>query len=146
MTSSSESGAGWKNPEPAEIEKILRESKTVAVVGLSSKTERASNGVGRYLMMQGFDVIPVNPGETEILGKKSYPDLISIGRPVDVVDVFRKGEATPPIVKEAIKIGARCIWLQEGVVSQESYDIAAAAEVPIVMNKCMLKEHQRLGL
>jgi len=87
----------------------------------------------------------VNPMEQEILGKKSYPDLESIPGPVDIVDIFRKGEATPPIVDEAIKIGAKCIWLQEGVVSEESFRIATNAGVTIIMDRCILKEHQRSG-
>ena len=139
-------GTSWTNPEPADIGKILRGAKTIAVVGLSSKQDRASNRVSRYLIERGFEIIPVNPREAEILGKKSYPDLASIGRKVDIVDVFRKGETTPPITEEAVKIGAGCIWLQEGVISQESYDISTRAGVPIVMNRCVLKEHQRLEL
>jgi predicted CoA-binding protein len=138
------SQTGWKNPEPAEIEEIIRGSKTIAVVGLSSKTDRDSNRVAKYLMEQGFDIIPVNPRETEILGKKSYPDLMAIGKEIDIVDVFRKGEATPPIVREAIRVGVKNIWLQEGIVSQESYDLAVKAGLNIVMDKCLLVEHRRL--
>lgn len=143
MNDQSENSSAWKNPSPDEIKNILKDTKTIAVVGLSSKPERASNGVARYLIEQGFEVIPVNPVESEILGKKSYPDLGSIGQPVDLVDIFRKGEATPPIIKDALAIRARCIWLQEGVISQESYNLAQEAGVPIIMDKCVLKEHQR---
>ena len=137
---------GWANPTPEKIKEILGATKTIAVVGLSSKPERPSYGVANYLMAQGFDVIPVNPMEKEILGKKSYPDLASIDRKVDIVDIFRKGEATPPIVEEALEIGAACVWLQEGVISEDSYRLATNAGIPIVMNKCILKEHQRLGV
>ncbi|MCK5125031.1 MAG: CoA-binding protein [candidate division Zixibacteria bacterium] len=135
----------WSNPDQEKIKQVLTESKTIAVVGLSAKAERPSYGVANYLMSQGYDVIPVNPMEKEILGKKSYPDLTSIGTKIDIVDIFRKGEATPPIVEEAIKIGATCIWLQEGVVSEESYRIASNAGVTIIMDRCLLKEHQRAG-
>jgi predicted CoA-binding protein len=133
----------WKNPTREEIKQLLDNSKTVAVVGLSSKKERASNEVASYLKGQGFNIIPVNPREDEVLGEKSYPDVSSIGQAVDVVDIFRRAEDTPPIVEEAIKSGAKCIWLQKGIISQESYDLARKAGVPIVMNACMLEEHKR---
>lgn len=135
---------GWENPGSSEIKSILDNSKTIAVVGLSSKPDRASNEVARYLQKQGYEIIPVNPRETEILGQKAYPDLTSIGRKVDIVDVFRKAQDTPPIVEEAIKCGAGCVWLQLGIISKESYDLATKAGVPIVMNACMLVEHKRL--
>ncbi len=137
--------SGWNNPEPGEIKQVLASSKTIAVVGLSAKPDRPSYGVANYLMAQGYHVIPVNPMEQEILGKKSYPDLASIPEPVDIVDIFRKGEATPPIVEEAIKIGAKCVWLQEGVIFEESFRIASNAGVTIIMDRCILKEHQRSG-
>jgi len=86
----------------------------------------------------------VNPRETEILGEKAYPDLTSVGREVDIVDVFRKAEDTPPIVEEAIRCGARCIWLQLGITSQKSFDLASKAGIPIVMDACLLREHKRL--
>ena len=135
---------GWENPSPEEIKDIIENSRTIAVVGLSSKADRASNRVARYLMEQGYEIIPVNPREEEIFGLKCYPDLTSIGRSVDIVDIFRKGEDTPPIVREAIDIGARHIWLQLGIYSQESYDLARAAGIPIVMNACLLVEHGKL--
>ena len=117
----------------------------IAVVGMSGKPDRASHRVGQYLMSRGYEIIPVNPGETEILGQKSYPNLRSVDKVVDLVDIFRKGDETPSIVEEAISVGTRYIWLQEGVISQKSYDLALKAEVPIVMDRCMLKEHSRLG-
>jgi predicted CoA-binding protein len=135
---------GWQNPPAAEIEQIVRRSKTVAVVGMSAKPEKASFQVAKYLMDQGYDVIPVNPAEKEILGKRVYPDLAAIGRAIDIVDVFRQADATPPIVQEAITIGARYIWLQEGIISEESYSLAQKAGVPIIMDKCIAKEHRRL--
>ena len=100
----------WQNPDQARIAGIIKESRSIAVVGLSSNPARASHGVAKYLIDKGYDVIPVNPGEQEILGRKSYPSLSAIGRPVDVVDIFRQAEATPPIVTEAIQIGAKFIY------------------------------------
>ncbi len=134
----------WQNPSPEDIAKLLEEAATVAVVGLSAKTDRASHRVAKYLKSRGYEIIPVNPRETEILGEKSYPDLASIGKKIDIVDVFRKSEDTPPIVKEAIAVGAGAIWLQEGIISQKSYDMAREAGIPIVMDRCMYKEHKKL--
>jgi len=136
----------WTNPDDGAMATMIRETKTIAVVGLSSKVERPSNEVARYLHDHGYTIIPVNPMESEILGEKSYPDLKSIDRQVDMVDIFRKGEATPPIVREALEIGAKYIWLQLGVISQESYDLARKADIPIVMDRCILQEHKRLGV
>lgn len=134
----------WKNPPPEDMKKFFTDAKTIAVVGLSSKADRPSNRVALYLKSHGFEIIPVNPRETEVFGNKAYPDLASIDRKIDVVDIFRRGEDTPPIVEEAIRCGARYIWLQEGIVSQDSFELAQKAGIPIVMNACMLKEHQRL--
>jgi len=141
---SAESSSAWKNPTADEIGQIIARSKTIAVVGMSAKPDRASYGVAKYLMEHGFDIIPVNPVESEILGQKVFPNLSAIGRPIDIVDVFRQSDATPPIVKEAIAIGAKYIWLQEGVVSEESYQLAKAAGVPIIMDRCIAKEHFRM--
>jgi len=135
---------GWQNPTDTEIEQIVRKSKTIAVVGMSAKTEKASFLVARYLMDQGYDIIPVNPSEKEILGLRAYPDLAAIGRPIDIVDVFRQADATPPIVQEAITVGSKYIWLQEGIISVESYQLAKNAGVPIIMDRCIAKEHRRL--
>jgi predicted CoA-binding protein len=145
MMNQSSDTANWTNPQPAELKQIIGSSKTIAIVGLSSKEARPSNRVGRYLKDQGFEIIPVNPMESDVLGEKSYPDIASIGKSVDIVDVFRRGEDTPPIVEEAIRCGAKCIWLQEGVVSKESYDLATEAGIPIVMDACLLVEHKRLS-
>jgi len=144
MPESSSGTETWKNPAPEEIARMLKEAATVAVVGLSAKIDRASHRVAAYLQSRGYEIIPVNPNESEILGEKSYPDLASIGKKIDIVDVFRRSEDTPPIVRDAIAIGAGAIWLQEGIISQESYDLAREAGIPIVMNLCMLKERARL--
>lgn len=137
--------SSWKNPDRDTIERILKDTKTIAVVGLSSRPDRPSNGVARYLLSQGYEIIPVNPKEVEVLGQKAYPDLTSIGRKVDLVDIFRRGEEVPTIVEEAIKIGVRYIWLQDGIVSPEARDLAVKAHLTIVMDKCILREHSRIG-
>ncbi len=134
----------WENPGPDEIKRIILDSKVIAMIGLSSKESRPSNRVARYLMKQGYRVIPVNPREVEILGEKSYPDIASIGEAIDIVDIFRKGEDTPPIVKEAIESKVGGIWLQKGIVSEESYRLASEAGLPILMDICMLEEHEKL--
>ncbi|OGO00463.1 MAG: CoA-binding protein [Chloroflexi bacterium RBG_13_52_12] len=126
------------------VEEILRNSNTVAMVGLSANPERPSNIVAVYLKEKGYRIIPVNPGEKTILGEISYPDLSSIPEKVDVVDIFRKSEDVPPIVKEAIKIGAKTVWMQEGVKNEEAAAAARKAGLKVVMNKCMRKEHMNL--
>jgi len=125
-------------------EEILNSSRTIAVVGLSPKTDRPSFIVASYLKQQGYRIIPVNPIATEILGEKSYPDLSSIPEPIDVVDIFRRSEEVLPIVEEAIRIGAKSIWMQEGVISEEAAKLAKDAGLRAIMDKCMLKEHKKL--
>lgn len=125
-------------------EEILSSSKAIAVVGLSSKKERPSFTVASYLKEQGFRIIPVNPTVAEILGERSYPDLSSIPGKVDVVDIFRRSEEVLPIVEEAIKIRAKSVWMQEGVVNEDAAIRAREAGLLVVMNKCMLKEHRKL--
>lgn len=126
-----------------DIKSILEESKTVAVVGLSPKEERDSHRVAKYLQSQGYRIIPVNPKAEEILGERSYPDLVSIPEPVDVVDVFRRSEAVPEIVEEAIKVGAKTVWMQEGVIHEEAAAHAREAGLRVVMDRCIMKEHRR---
>ncbi len=127
------------------IEKeILDSCKVVAIVGLSSRIERPSNHVALYLQSRGYRIIPVNPGEQEILGEVCYPDLKSIPDPIDVVDIFRKSEEVPPIVEEAIKIGAKAVWMQEGVVNPDAASRAQKAGLKVVMDRCMLKEHVKI--
>ena len=124
----------------AVIDRILSEAKTVAVVGLSDKPERPSYGVARYLQERGYRIIPVNPVLTEVLGEKAYKSLSDIPGKVDVVDVFRKSGEVPPIAEEAIRIGARFFWMQEGVVSPAARDRLEQAGIPVVMDRCMKKE------
>ncbi len=125
------------------IPKVLKESKTIAIVGLSPHPERSSYQVARYLKEHGYKIIPVNPAVTEVLGKKSYPSLLDIPEPVDVVDVFRHAADIPPIVEDAIAIGARVVWLQEGIIHEESAQRAKSAGLKVVMDHCMMKEHRR---
>jgi uncharacterized protein len=126
------------------VEDILRNSRTVAMVGLSSNPERPSYIVARYLKEHGYKIIPVNPNEKTVLRLKSYPDLSSIPRKIDVVDIFRRSEDVPPIVQEAINIGAKAVWMQEGVKNAEAAAAARKAGLKVVMNKCMRKQHIKL--
>jgi hypothetical protein len=125
-------------------EEILNSSRVVAVAGLSPKPDRPSYGVASYLKENSYKIIPVNPNAREVLGEVCYPDLISIPEPVDVVDIFRRSEEVVSIVEEAIKIGAKAVWMQEGVINEEAAALAERAGLLVVMDKCMLKEHQKL--
>jgi len=124
---------------------ILKEYNIVAVVGLSTDPNRPSHRVAKYLISQGYKVIPVNPDAQEILGKRSYTNLSSIPEPIEIVDIFRRSEEVMPIVDEAIKIGAKVVWMQEGVINEKAASIAGNAGLQVVMNRCMLKEHMRLS-
>src|SRR5659263_286582 len=124
------------------IENIL-DYETVAVVGISGDPTRPSNFVARFLMEHGYKIIPVNPKLTEWEGKKCYPDLLSIPVKVDIVDIFRRSEAVPPIVDEAIAIKAKVVWMQEGIVNEEAAAKARKAGIEVVMDKCMKKEYVR---
>jgi len=126
------------------VTEVLNSSKVVAMVGLSPKPERPSYIVASYLKEKGYRVIPVNPKEREILGERCYPDLESISEPLDVVDIFRAPEEALPIVEEAVRIGAKTIWMQEGVVNQEAASLAEKAGLTVIMDKCMRKEHLKL--
>ncbi len=130
----------------SEEKDILTAGKAVAVVGISSKSEKASHIVGKYLKEHGYRVIPVNPNEKEVLGEVCYPALTSVPEPVDVAVIFRRSEDVPPIVDEAIRMKAKAIWMQEGVVNEEAAARARAAGLKVVMDRCMRKEHIRLGL
>ncbi len=125
------------------IRSILRTAKTVAVVGLSPNPLRPSYFVAYYLQRHGFRIVPVNPKETAILGETSYPSLSAIPFPVDVVDVFRAPEAVPPIAEEAVRIGAKALWLQFGVISPGGAAIAERGGLAVVMDRCLKVEHAR---
>jgi uncharacterized protein len=127
------------------IRAILRECSTVAIVGLSSKPDRPSHGVALYLQSAGYRVIGVNPNEREVDGFPVYPTLNSVPERIDVVDIFRRSESVAPIVDEAIQIGVRAIWMQEGVVNEEAARRAIGAGLMVVIDRCMLKEHARMA-
>jgi predicted CoA-binding protein len=125
-------------------ERILNSSRVVAMVGLSPKPDRPSYRVASYLKEQGYRIIPVNPTEKEILGEPCYPDLASIPESIDVVDIFRRSEEVLPIVEEAIEIGAKAVWMQEGVINGEAAARAREAGLMVITDKCMRKEHRKL--
>jgi predicted CoA-binding protein len=129
--------------EPETIKRILDECRTIAVVGLSSNEMRPSNGVAAYMQRQGYRVIPVNPNETEVLGEKAFPDLSSVGEEVGLVDIFRNSDFAGEAVDEAIRIGAKAVWLQEGVIDSAAAKRAADAGLLVVMDKCWLKERYK---
>ena len=126
------------------IRRILNDSKTIAVVGLSPKPQRPSHQVARYLMEAGYTIIPVNPGQDSILGLPCYPDLRAIPTQVDMVDIFRRPEAVLPIVEDAIAIGAKFIWMQEGIVNEQAAAKAEAAGLLVVMDRCTKIDHMNL--
>ena len=126
------------------VRDIFEESKVIAVVGLSPKPERDSHEVAKYLQDQGYRIVPVNPRADTILGEKSYPDLASIPEKVDVVDIFRRSDDVPPVVDQAIDIGAKAVWMQLGIVNEDAAAKAREAGLGVVMDRCMLVEHRNL--
>src|SRR3989304_5275453 len=124
--------------------KNLKKSKTIAVVGLSPQPKKYSNRVAKYLKNQGYKIIPVNPTIEEVLGEKSYPNLKAVPEPVDIVDIFRRPEFVPDIVREAIKIKAKVVWMQEGVSNPEAAEEALKSGLKVVQNKCLMKEHKKM--
>jgi predicted CoA-binding protein len=132
------------NPPSEEIKAILERHKTVAIVGLSPKPERDSHKVAKYLKEHGYKIVPVNPGQKEILGERCYPDLRAIPFLVDIVDIFRKPEAIPAIVDEAVEIGAKVIWMQLGIAHNQAADKARKAGLDVVMSKCIKIEHMNM--
>ena len=126
------------------ILRILRQTKTIAVVGLSSRRERAGYYVPAYLQRQGYRIIPINPHLAEALEETAYPDLAAVPEPIDLVLIFRQSEAVPPFVSEAIRLGAKAVWLQLGIVHTGAAAEAEVAGLGVVMDRCMLVEHRRL--
>lgn len=133
-------------PDDPELRVLLGEARTVAVVGLSSKPNRPSHGVARHLLQHGYRIVPVNPAETEVLGQRAYPTLLDIPADVrvDVVDVFRRAEETPEVARQAVAIGAKVLWLQEGIVNEEAYRIADEAGLDVIMGVCIRQVYERL--
>ena len=126
-----------------DIDKILEGSRVIAVVGLSSREHRPSFRIAEYLKSVGYQIIPINPNETTVLGEKAYPTLDDVPVGIDVVDIFRRSEFVPPIVEAAIRVGAKVIWMQEGVVHEAAAQHARSAGLQVVMDRCILKEHRR---
>lgn len=127
-----------------EIRTLLQNSKTIAVVGLSSDPFRPSFGVSKYMQSQGYRIIPINPQETEVLGEKAYAKLDDVPDEIDIVNIFRRPAAVLEVVESAIAKGAKAVWMQEGVINQAAFDRAKEAGLVAVMDQCILKEHRRL--
>lgn len=127
--------------EPEVIDGMLDEAETIAVVGLSSDASRASNSVSRYMQSHGYRIIPVNPNETSVLGEKAYAQLEDVPEKIDLVNIFRRSKDAGRHVDEAIRLGARGVWLQEGVIDEEAARRALDAGLGVVMDRCILKEH-----
>ena len=132
-------------PEAEKISELLKNAKTIAVVGLSDNPARTSYRVSAYMQSQGYRIVPVNPAISEALGEKAYPTLSEVPEKVDIVNVFRRSEYVPEVVDEAIRLGVPAIWMQEGVVHEEAAEKARQAGIFVVMNRCILKEHGRLA-
>ena len=129
--------------DPLTIQRVLHNARTIAIVGLSANELRASYFVGYYLKRHGYEVIPVNPREPEILGEKSYKTLADVSVPVDIVNVFRAPDALPGIAEEAVKIRAGTLWCQFGVINEEGARIAESGGVSVIMDRCLKVEHAR---
>jgi predicted CoA-binding protein len=126
------------------IRRILDECKTIAVVGLSSNPMRPSNNVSDFMQRNGYRIIPVNPNEREVLGERAYPTLSDVPEKIDLVDIFRRSAEAGAVVDEAIRVGAKAVWLQEGVVDAAAARRAHEAGLLVVMDRCILKEHLRM--
>jgi predicted CoA-binding protein len=129
-----------------ELRTIYEETKTIAVVGASGDETKAAHSIPRYLQRQGFRIIPVNPRGGEILGEKAYERLEDVPEPIDVVDVFRPSDETPAVARDAVKVGAKVLWLQEGISSEEAERIASEGGLKVVMNRYMGETHRQLRL
>ena len=127
------------------IRELLKTAHVIAVVGLSSRKHRPSFGVSEYMQRAGYRIIPINPNESSILGEKSYASLEDVPDKIDIVDIFRRSEFVPEIVEQAIRVGAGAVWMQEGVIHEEAAARAQGAGLTVVMDRCILKEHQRLS-
>ena len=133
-----------QNPSDPELKQLLTDATTIAIVGASSNPEKASYGIMQKLQKAGYRVIPVNPRETEILGERSYPSLVDVPERIDIVDVFRRAEDTPGIVDEAATIGAKVLWLQSGISSEEAAERATKGGLVTVMDACIGATHSLL--
>jgi len=132
------------NPSDPDLQRLLTDATTIAVVGASSNPDKASHGIMQKLQSVGYRVIPVNPRETEILGERSYPSLTDVPVHIDIVDVFRRAEDTPAIADEAVKIGAKALWLQTGIVNEDAAARAVAGGLAVVIDECIGATHSLL--
>src|SRR3990170_3746490 len=128
----------WVNESPEKVAQILEQTRTIAVVGLSSHTWRASNSVSEYMQQAGYRIIPVNPNETEVLGEKAYTTLEEVPEKIDLVNIFRRSEFVRPVVDSAIRVGARAVWMQETVVNESAAQLARDAGLAVVMDACIM--------
>jgi uncharacterized protein len=135
-----------QNPSDQELKQLLSDATTIAIVGASSNPGKASYGIMQKLQRAGYRVVPVNPRENEILGEPSYPSLLDVPERIDIVDVFRRAEDTPGIADEAVTIGARALWLQSGIVSEDAAARAAKGGLTTVMDACIGATHSLLGV
>lgn len=136
----------FTNPSDAELRSLLTSSRRIAIVGASARPDRPSLGIMKLLIAAGFDVVPVTPMESSILGRATYPSLSDVPDHIDIVDVFRRPADTPPIAEEAVKAHARAIWLQEGIANDEAAFVAASGGLAVVMDSCIGKTVHRLGI
>lgn len=134
------------NPSDQELKELLTNATTIAIVGASSNPDKTSYGIMQKLQKAGYKVIPVNPRETEVLGERSYPSLIDVPERVDIVDVFRRSEDTPAIADDAVKIGAKALWLQTGITSEDAAQRAKAGGLKVVMDQCIGATHSLLSV
>lgn len=132
------------NPSDDQLRQLLSSTTTIAIVGASGNSEKPSYDIMQRLQRSGYRVIPVNPRETEILGERAYPSLADVPERIDIVDVFRRPEDTPPIADEAVAIGAKALWLQHGIASEEAADRAAGSGLIVVMDRCIGEASERL--
>lgn len=134
------------NPSEQDLRQIYERTKTIAVVGASDDPDKPSHRIPAYLQSQGYRLVPINPGESEVLGEQAYASLSDVDEPIDVVDVFRPADETPAIAEEAVATGAKVLWLQSGIVSEEAVRIAEGGGLTVVMDACMGAMHRTLGL
>lgn len=136
----------YTTPSDDQLRDLLISASTIAIVGASSDPEKSSHGIMKKLQRAGYRVIPVNPKETEVLGERAYPSLLDVPERVDIVDVFRRSEDTPAIAEQAVRIGARALWLQLGIASEEAAAIAQQGGLTVVMDTCIGVSHTLLGI
>ena len=134
----------WQNPDEETMATLLKEAKSIAVVGCSPNPERTSHQIAQFLIDRGYRIYPVHPAAKEILGLPTYPDLASLPEPVDIVDVFRRAEYTPDIARQAVAAGAGALWLQQGIVNEEAWKIATDGGLSCVMDRCIAVMHRLL--